>query len=228
MMRAKIALLVSCLFLVFACGCGAMNKVAKSAGAKAVDKTIALTDLGSNYAKLADTDFDIFGKNAGDKQVKVTYKSVGVDSIDNYNKDAETLYAQYLFADKTLDHVYSDLQAALGLDASKTFDEVVKAAQKKGNKDKISAVKNAENVKESVTIALESLADMPSRASSMVDTGKSVATKAPKEMAANPKTALLSDVALKQVKTSTGHCSDVVTGAPDLLKKLTSLKDVIF
>ncbi len=227
-MRSKIALLVSCLCLSLSLGCGAMQKAAKATGAKAVDNTIAITDLGGDYSKFADTDFDVFGAKAGENQVKITYKTVSVSSIDNYNKEAETLYAQYVFADKTLDRASSDLAKALNLDASKTFDEIAKSARTRKNKDKVSAIQNAENLKESITVALQSLADMPSRASGLVDTGKALVTNAPKEMAKKPKTALLSDVAVSEIKTSLERSQEVVTGAPELLKKLTKMKEIIF
>ena len=227
-MRSKITLLVASLCLALSLGCGAMQKAAKATGAKAVDNTIAITDLGSDYSPFADTDFDVFSDKAGENQVKITYKTVSVKSIDTYNKDAETLYAQYIFANKTLDHVSADLAKALDLDASKSFEEITKAATSRKNKKKITAVQNAENLKESVTLALKSLSEMPTRASGLVTTGQALVTSAPKEMAKKPKTALLSDVALAEIKTSLEHSKEVVAGAPELLEKVTKLKEILF
>ncbi len=216
-----------CFSTVSLSGCGAVHKVAKKVGVKAKTVKIKLADLGSGYSSLSDTKWDCFSTKSNTPQVKLSYKKVGISSIDDFNTSANLLYGQYVFADKMLDKTLIGLTEIFNLKLDKkAYNEIIKAIQKR-DINQISKVRELKDIKTNVTFAVKSTAGLAGRAADMVSKGKALYDKVPAQVQADPRRVLLADIALSEVKSSISRCSSVVKGAPDLVKKLTKIADVL-
>ncbi len=232
-MRTKFGL-VLCLF---ACaglmtGCAGL---AKQLGVKAKTKKIALKDLGGAYGKMSCTKYDIFtgGKKRSKKCKKpkkmsnVSYKAFGLKSLDDFNRQANVVYAQYVFASKTLDTSRKELKKLTGKDALKVGVNDIGRALSKGLK-KTKSKKRFDNAKTGVKLSLKGLNGIVSQATKMQGAGSKMVSKIPGEMAKDAKRAVLADQAVAELKSSISKLAKVVKGGPKLIKKMTKMKSILF
>ncbi len=231
MNRSHLRSLLLALFLAFGAstvtGCNGLHKIANAVGVKSKTVSLKTKDLGSTYSSLINTEWDFFSAKSGKERIAVKYKTVGVKSIDNFNASASMLYAQYMFADKLLEKTLTGVSSIFNISLdNKTFNEIIRAIQKR-DVDQISQIRELKKIKTNITYAVKGTVGLVGRAQDIVNTGKDLVNNVVAEVSADPRRALLADIALEQTKQSISRASDVLKGAPGLIKKITSIADVL-
>ena len=230
-------------------GCGNFRKnLARQMGVKVVTKRVETKDLGSKYKSLQRTEWDFFApKKAKGKKVRtyrrgrkvkvtaklpkrranITYRHFGVKGVDDFNRAANLLYAQYVFAGRVMDKTHKDLAKLLKLDARKVNGRELARAIARADKEQLSGVRSAQRSKRNVELALRGLSNIVDRAMKLKNLGNQLVSTAPAQFARDPARALFADQAVAELTSSLKKITKVVTGAPGLLKKLIGTKKVV-
>jgi hypothetical protein len=230
-------------------GCGNFRKnLAKQMGVKVVTKRIETKDLGGKYKKLHRSEWDFMAppkskgksitKRRGKKKVKtkaklpkkranIKYKHFGVKGVDDFNRSANLLYAQYVFADRVLGKTHTDLSKFLKVDTRRVKSKELARAVARWKSDELGGVRSAKHSKTNVELALRGLNNIVDRASKMQGAGNKLVSSTPGQMAADPGRALYADQAVSELTSSLKKVQKVIKGSPKLLKKLTGTKKLV-
>lgn len=230
--RALVAALVGVVVAGLS-GCSAINKAKKAAakemGVKVTTRAVKITDLDPAYSKLENGENDVLSaKSASPTKKEVKYKRFGVKSLDDYLKESNEMYASYVVADMLVDKSITDLNTFVGADVYTLADEkeIIRALRAK-SPDQLTAVQKLEENKGNVEMLVASVTGIAGKAMGVKDKGVNMSSSIAGEFQKDPAKALVADDAVKEVKTSIDRMTSVVTGAPDLVKKMGKLTTTV-
>ena len=222
-------LLIFCCFQLI--GCSVTKKLARKLGMR--KKTVKIKDLGSDYKKYKNTRFDFFNpskkirKKTKRKAIIISYNHFKTKGVDDFLKAGNLIFAQYKFADATLDRFHLLLKEAFGPGFLRMSSGELARALKKRDSGKIKMVSRIKQAYYAMKLALKSSKDMVNKAQTLISEGKQVVKKTVSTLKRRPERSILAPFVLKEGKRVTSRLFAVVKGTPKLVKKFSKTRKII-
>ena len=214
-------------------GCNSMRRrVARKMGVRMKRHTIKTADLGAPYRALTNTHNDFFNPNrrvtqkTGRRAIVVSYRTVGLNSLDVTLRDANLTFAQYRFADAIVDQIHKDLKSIFSLDFLRTNEREIERAVRSRSIDNVRMVRRLRRSKQTLAFVIRGMRDIATKVNQLKESVQALKTTGVSELRRNPRKAILAPELLKEAGTALKRLARVAQGSPALLTKLARLHKV--
>ena len=214
-------------------GCNSLRrKVARKLGVRMKKHTIKIADLGPAYRKLKNGHNDFFNpakkvtRKTGRRAIVISYRTVGIPSLDVTLRDANLTFAQYRFADAIVSQIHKDLRKIFSLDFLKTNERELRSAVKGRRISNMNMVKRLRRSKQTLAFLIPGMRDIAAKAGRLKASVGKLKTQGVAELKRDPRRAILAPEMIKEAATPTKRLYKVARGAPGLITKLLRLQKV--
>jgi hypothetical protein len=231
-MRAKIFSLVLCVGLAGTLtACGSVRhemselrtSLAQNWGMKKKKNFIKHKHLGKNYSALRGTSFDFLGKTAPkNRRLNIYYHSYGLDSVDDFNRNASILFAKFQYTEGLVDMLLIDAKHMVKHDirrmSLRAINKTLRA--RKVKKTKRQSVNDYRKIRDDFKRLLRGYKRVANDAKKLYKAGIKMLKNAPKEFRKDPRKAIYADKMIVEIKDSIKRLSGILKGSHGLSKRI--------
>lgn len=187
-------------------------------------RRVKLADLGKKYHALRDSEYNFFKSKR--RPIKVKYKTFKLKKYDGMTKRANIIYAKYKFAQRASDHfnhlVDQELKRGFKGESRRTLR---KALRRKSVKNLKSRQRLSASY-EALMTSLNASRELVTEANNLIKLGGQVKSNTTKVIKRRPDKAILADQVALESKRSSERLTEVIRGAPKLVKSLTKSLEI--
>ena len=205
-------------------GCWSMKNVERRAGLR--KNHIHLKDLGPEYLKFKNTDYDFFNKKKMSKDVgkplKVKFNTFKIKELDAFIKKSNVLYTRFQYAEKSTQSFNGLLAEILSKDSLRVSDrELDRALRKRTTKD-LELRRKIESAFRALKLTSHSLKKMLAEAKGLLSNSDEIVSGAISTVKNKPSKAVLANKITLESKRTIKRLHYVVKRLPKLIKKVGS------
>ena len=209
--------------------CSTTKVLQRQAGMKS--HRVKMVDLGSDYSHLVDGEFDYFStkdkvkKLTNTEPLKQKYRTFRLKKYDDFNKQANLVYARFIFAQKLDEEFKKTLKKSLKVKHKGESRRTIRKAIKNGSVKHLNAVASLEDSHEVLKLTIKLTTELVPEASKLSVMSKEVKSHTVKVVKRAPDKSILTDKVLAESKRTLERLTIVIKDSPKLIKSLKSHLD---